>query len=224
MTRRRDLGDVLRILAVTDGRGDSRRIVRIVDAACAAGVRAVQVREPGLGARELAELCAALRARLQPVRGVVLVNDRADVAAAGLADGVHLGRRSLPAAAVRRILPAGTLLGVSAHDARELAEARRQGADYATLSPVLPTTCKPGARPLGVRLATRLSSAAGLPVLWLGGLDAAAVRRLGPARPRAIAVRSALFEAEDPGTAAAELVSAMGLPGEERRSATEGSG
>src|SRR5690606_1755085 len=71
----------LRLVMVTDGRGDGPRILAALRAAIDGGLRAVQLREPGMSARALAALCEALRELLDPLGGLVLVNDRADVAA-----------------------------------------------------------------------------------------------------------------------------------------------
>ncbi|MBK8976819.1 MAG: thiamine phosphate synthase [Planctomycetes bacterium] len=197
----------LRIVQVTDGRGDVARIARLAAAAVDAGVRTVQLREPLLTARELAALCEQLRPRLDAVGGLLLVNDRADVAAAGLAHGVHLGRRSLRPEQVRAFAPAARI-GCSAHDAAELAAARAGGADYAFLSPVHATRSKPGAVPLGPARAAELTRAAGLPVVWLGGLDAERVARSAGGPACGFAVLGALADEATVVRVAAALVAA----------------
>jgi thiamine-phosphate pyrophosphorylase len=201
----------LRVLVITDGRGDPGRIEAVVAAAVAGGVRGVQVREPELSARELAALCARLRPLLTGCGGLLLVNDRADVAAAGLADGVHLGGRSLPVDAVRRFLPRPALVGSAAHDLAELERAADGGADFATLSPVWPTRSKPGHPGLGPERAAAWTRAARVPVLWLGGVDAARIRSLPAPRPFGYAVLSTVFGAADPRARAAELCAAAGM-------------
>ena len=92
------------------------------------------------------------------------------------ADGIHLpldvlrewraasGRRSAPQAG------AVQLVGASAHSASELAEAAALGADYATLSPIFATACKPGAVPLGTAALAAACKASPLPVFALGGI------------------------------------------------------
>ena len=92
------------------------------------------------------------------------------------ADGIHLpldalcewraasGRRSAPQAG------AVQLVGASAHSASELAEAAALGADYATLSPIFATACKPGAAPLGTAALAAACKASPLPVFALGGI------------------------------------------------------
>lgn len=63
-------------------------------------------------------------------------------------------------------------LAVSCHDAQELQMAAEIGADFVTLSPVLPTQSHPGAPHLGWRRAAELIELATMPVYLLGGLDA----------------------------------------------------
>jgi thiamine-phosphate pyrophosphorylase len=200
---------LFRPVLITDARGDAGRIETIVAAAVDGGVRAVQVREPLLGARALGALCERLRARL-PAGGMVLVNDRVDVAAVGFADGVHLGGRSLAPEDARRVLGPQALIGFSAHDADELAFAAQQGASYASLSPVFRTASKPGAAALGLERALVLARAAKLPVVWLGGIDEARARELRARWSGAVAVRGAICGARDPRAAAAALVRALG--------------
>lgn len=72
----------------------------------------------------------------------LLVNDRADVARAAGADGVHLTARSLPAAVVRDICGSEFLIGVSTHSLGEAQAARAGGADFVVFGPVFETESK----------------------------------------------------------------------------------
>lgn len=202
-----------RLLLVSDGRGDAVRLADVVRAALAVGVRAVQVRERAWSARELAAFCVQLQPDFAAVDGLLLVNDRVDVAAAGCCAGVQIGHRSLPPAAARRALGPQGVLGCSAHDETELAAAAVAGADFALLSPVWPTASKPLTPSLGIWAAGALTATACVPVLWLGGVTAAriaAVAELPPTlRPRGFAVMGAVFAAADPANAAAALLQAV---------------
>jgi 8-oxo-dGTP diphosphatase len=71
----------------------------------------------------------------------------------------------------RRPLPAGRWVGVSCHDAAGLDHAARIGADFATLSPVLPTASHPQRAALGWERFAEVAASATLPVFALGGLD-----------------------------------------------------
>jgi thiamine-phosphate pyrophosphorylase len=207
------LADALAVLLVSDGRGDRGRLRALVADAVAGGVRAVQLREPMLSARDLAALADELRPLLERHAGLLFVNDRVDVAAAGHAHGAQVGHRSLRPAAARALLPAPLLLGASAHDRQQLDEAADAGCDFALLAPVWPTASKPGASGLGVAAAAALTAAARLPVLWLGGVTAARMAELGglpaAARPRGVAAIAAICGAPDVRAAAAALVDAV---------------
>lgn len=92
------------------------------------------------------------------------------------ADGIHLpldALREWRAASGRRSAPqagAVQLVGASAHSASELAEAAALGADYAMLSPIFATACKPGVAPLGTAALAAACKASPLPVFALGGI------------------------------------------------------
>jgi len=204
--------DALRLLFVTDGRGDESRVVASVERAVRGGCRAVQLREPAWSAAQMAECAARLRPLLHDVGGLLFANDRCDLAACGACDGAQVGVRSLPPALARRAVGEGAWLGVSCHDATELARAKAAGADFALLSPVWPTGSKPGHGGLAVARAGLLTEGAGLPLLWLGGVTAARadeVRELPVTqRPVGIAVMSAIADANDAEGAARELLRA----------------
>ena len=204
----RSLANALRLTWITDGRADVARIVRIATAAVAGGLASVVVREPKLSAAALARVCDALRPILADVGGLVLVNDRADVAAAGRADGVHLRADSLPPADVRGFLPRA-VIGVSVHTLAELVALTPSNVDYAILAPVLPTSSKPAATAIGIDRAAEWAAAAQVPVVWLGGVDATTIERVAAARPFGVAVRSAIADAADPRATTAELLAAL---------------
>ena len=63
----------LRVMLVTDGRGDIERLLALSRAAIAGGVRAIQVREPQLSAKDLAGLCQQISGMMLPVEGIVLI-------------------------------------------------------------------------------------------------------------------------------------------------------
>ena len=91
------------------------------------------------------------------------------------ADGIHLPLdvlREWRAASGRQSGGEGAvqLVGASAHSATEIAEAAALGADYATLSPIFATACKPGVAPLGTAALAAACKASPLPVFALGGI------------------------------------------------------
>lgn len=135
------------------------------------GVDFIQVREKDLCDYDL------LRLTMQAVRLVrgtacrVLVNGRIDVALSAGAHGVHLPSKDLQVAEVVPFLPAGFLVGASAHSLRQARQAAEGGADYLLLGPIFPTASKIAyGKPLGLRCLERACSLLSLPVFGLGGI------------------------------------------------------
>lgn len=97
------------------------------------------------------------------------------------AGGLHLPWREAQALASRPVSES-VWLGVSCHDAGQLAHAATLGADYATLGPVQPTRSHPGRPAMGWEQFEALVAQAVIPVYALGGLGPAekvGARRLG---------------------------------------------
>jgi thiamine-phosphate diphosphorylase len=155
-----------------DTRGEVLDIVRL---AIEESVSLVQIREKALPARLLFELTrdAARITRGSATR--LLVNDRADVAQAAGADGVHLTASSLPANVIRERFPKNFIISVSTHSVAAAAEASGD-ADFVVFGPVLET---PGKTAQGI---TALSEVCDrlrpFPVLAIGGMDEANIRSI----------------------------------------------
>lgn len=131
------------------------------------GIDAVQLREKQLDDRRLHALaCVARRAWPR----TLLVNGRIDIALGAGADGVHLPASEVPIAPLRRRFGSRILIGRSTHHPREVAEARRAGADYVTFGPIFPTPSKARyGRPPGLE-GLRRAAEEDIPVLALGGI------------------------------------------------------
>jgi len=168
----------------------------------------VQVRGKSMPAGDLERLVALWRGAVSGSPTLVVVNDRLDVALATGAHGVHVGRDDLPLEAVRRLAPRGFVIGVSAHDAREVALARESGATYAGLGAFYGSRTKPEAALLerarpGLGEAIREAT---IPILAIGGITAERVPDVFASAPvSGIAVSHAIQGAPDPAAATREL-------------------
>ncbi len=182
-----------------------RPLLEVVEAALSGGVRAVQLREKDLPVSELYELAWDLRALTSRYDARLLINDRIDLALAVEADGVHLGRNSLPVTAARRIAP-DLIIGYSSHRVAEAAAALAKGADFVTFGPVFPTTSKAAyGDPPGLLELSRLCSAVGGPVFALGGVKLENLNQVVASGCYRVAVISAILSAADPAAAAEEF-------------------
>lgn len=169
-----------------------------------AGVDAVQVRAKQATDRELVIWAKSLVSAIRPLGGRVLVNDRLDIALAAGADGVHLGSDDLPVALARAMSPVGFLIGATCRGGDHARQARDDGADYAGVGPVYPTTTKIGLpKPLG--LGQLRAAAQVLPAFAIGGITAARVPEVIGAGARGVAVVGAVWRTADPPAAAAEI-------------------
>jgi thiamine-phosphate pyrophosphorylase len=164
--------DPFRLCYITDRHVlEPRKLRSRIAETASAGVDLIQLREKDLATRELVELAHdALHATRNTTTRLV-VNDRLDIALAAGAAGVHLGRESLRAGDVRRIVPADFLVGVSCHSPDEAREAESSGADYILLGPIFPTPSKLHyGPPLGVEKLREAARQVKIPVLALGGI------------------------------------------------------
>jgi thiamine-phosphate pyrophosphorylase len=175
-----------------------RQILEQVSAAVAAGLELIQLREKRLTARVLFELSEQSVALTRGSATRLLVNDRADVAAAAGANGVHLTTQSIDAATIRRTFGKDFLIGVSTHSHAEAEVAKEGGADFVVFGPVFATLSKENYGPptgLG-KLEGVAKQLAAFPVLALGGVDATNARECLQAGAVGIAGIS-LFEEPD---------------------------
>lgn len=148
-----------------------------LDVALHNGLRLIQLRDKALSEDSRLHLaCETVRrAHLHGAR--VLINGSPELARAAGADGVHLDSSAAAKLTARPdwAQPDAFLVGVSCHDAAELTHAAVLEADYALLSPVLPTLTHPGAPTLGWEVFAALAAASPIPVYGLGGLERADV-------------------------------------------------
>jgi thiamine-phosphate pyrophosphorylase len=141
-----------------------------------AGCSLLQLRAKPLGAGAMTELASRLVAALAGSGVRLIVNDRADVAAASGADGVHVGDEDLPVNAARVVLravarPAAPLVGYSTHSVREAEQASSLGPDYLGFGPVFDSPTKAGVREArGLDLLAEACRSTPLPVVAIGGV------------------------------------------------------
>jgi thiamine-phosphate diphosphorylase len=143
------------------------------------GVSLIYLREPSLDDRALARLT---RTAVESTAGTacrVVVRDRADLAVAADARGVHLSAAGLPATALRPLLGPGAVIGRSVHDGAAVRSAVAEGCDYLLLGTVYRSAGKPPGHPtLGEDGFASVAGRSSRPVLAIGGVTLAALPRL----------------------------------------------
>ncbi len=186
------------------------RLSEPVEAALRGGVKAVQLREKDLSGRSLFDTAQKMRELTSRYGAKLIINDRADIALAVDADGVHLGGESIPANAAREVLGGDKLIGVSCHDRESALEARDGGADFITFGPVYYTPSK--ARygdPVGIAALRQTAETIDIPVFALGGIKRGNVGEVIAAGAHGIALISAIIASDDPEKETAELLSLL---------------
>lgn len=198
---------IIRLIAITDNVRDGQNGLIARAAACVrGGATMIQLRLKDVAARDLVGLARELVAS---AGAPVIVNDRADIAIAAGAAGVHLGPEDLTPAAVRVFAPPGFIVGASIGSDEEVA--RATGADYVGVGPVFVTGSKKDAgKSIGVEEFRRLAALCGLPAVGIGGVTAENARSVIDGGAAGVAVIASVFGATDPQSAAREILSAIG--------------
>ena len=198
---------ILRLVAITDDAVDRRAtLVDRVAAAVRGGATSVQVRLKTAPPREVVEITRAI---MSSVSVPVIVNDRADIALAAGAAGVHVGEADLPVTAIRRFAPANFIIGASLGSDAELANAK--SADYVGIGPVFGSDSKDDAgSAIGVNGFVRLAGMVEVPAVAVGGITADRALQITVHGAAGVAVINSIFRADDPERATREIADAIG--------------
>lgn len=184
--------------STTSESDDFSQLLKLVEAAVAAEIPLLQIREKKLSARLLYELTTRAAALVHGSSTRLLVNDRADIASAAGADGVHLTGGSLSAGVIRQTFGSQLIVGVSTHAVVEAQQAQEGGADFVVFGPVFETESKRMfGEPQGLnKLAEVASNVPELPVIAVGGISIDNVDRCIQAGADGIAAIRLLNDAE----------------------------
>lgn len=179
---------------------------RVLTGALEGGVDVVQLREKSAPDDAIVAAGQRMRELCDRHGALLIVNDRADLALACSADGVHVGQDDEPLDSVRDTVGPELIVGISTHSPEQVAAGLASTADYLGVGPVYATPTKAGVQPVGLDLVRHAAAhAAAKPWFAIGGIEqsnAAAVAEAGATR---IAVVRAIRDAEDPRAAAAAL-------------------
>jgi thiamine-phosphate pyrophosphorylase len=188
-----------RLYAIIDpAQSGGRSPVEVAADLLAGGVRLIQLRDKHASSGELYQIAHALRECVQNTGGTLIVNDRADVAVAVGADGVHLGQDDLPMESARAILGSSKLIGFSTHVLEQVREADQSSADYIAFGPIFPTASKVNPDKVvglgGLREARKVTRK---PLVAIGGITLENARAVIEAGADSVVVIRALLGAPD---------------------------
>jgi thiamine-phosphate pyrophosphorylase len=131
-----------------------------------------------------------------------IVNDRADMALAVGADGVHVGQDELPVEVVRAIVGPERLIGLSTHSAAQVQAAQATSANYLGLGPVFPSGTKNFTAHVGTATLAECLPLLERPTFAIGGIQARNVAQVHSTGIHRVAVQGALA----PGSVSAAAV------------------
>ena len=196
------------LYAVTDQMWlkEGETLADVVESVLQNGATFLQIREKDLAedafeaeAEKLKTLCAQ--------HGVpFVVNDSVEIALQCDADGVHVGQSDIKGRDIRAIIGSDKILGISAGTVEEAVAAEKAGADYIGVGAIFGTNTKRNARNMTMERLNEIVSSVSIPVVAIGGISAGNILQLCGSGVDGVAVVSAIFAAENPGQATADLL------------------
>ena len=196
------------LYAVTDQSWlkEGQTLLSVCEDVLSNGATFLQIREKDLDADSFEAEAARLKALCAQYKVPYVVNDSVEIAMAIDADGVHVGQSDIKGRDIRSMIGKDKILGISAGTIEEAIAAEKAGADYIGVGAVFATGTKKNARNLSVEALKKIVSAVSIPVVAIGGINSKNLMELRGSGVDGVAVVSAIFAAEDPGEATAQLL------------------
>lgn len=186
----------LSAMLVLDSGLSRKDIFSDAENAIRAGIPAIQYREKNQSTKKMLEQCKKLK-KICKGKALFFVNDRADLALASNADGLHLGQDDLPLKKARELFP-NAIIGITVHNIEEAVNAEAKEADYVSVSPVFHTdTKKDAGKEVGLKMVKRVKSAVGIPVIGIGGINQENAGKVIESGADGIAVVSCIVASEN---------------------------
>jgi len=187
----------------------------LADAYLAGGARFIQLRSKHASSGAFLASCADLVERAHKAGAIVIVNDRADIAALSSADGVHVGQEDLDPASVRKILGGSAIIGISTHTQAQVRASSRLPVDYIAVGPLFGTSTKDTGYPavgtalVGEAAAMIRAADSMTPIVAIGGITLERAREVIEAGAASVAVISDLLSTGNPEARVKEYLRAL---------------
>ncbi len=188
-----------RLYAIIDpAQAGGRSVDEIAAALLAAGIKLIQFRDKQASSGDLYLNARRLAQTVRKAGGTFIVNDRADVACAVNADGVHVGQDDLPVELARALVGRGKIVGFSTHVLEQVRDADQSTADYIAIGPIFPTLSKENPDPVvGLAGLSEARKATRKPLVAIGGITLENARAVIEAGADSVAVVRDLMGAHD---------------------------
>jgi len=170
------------------------------------GAKTIQLRDKLHSKKELLPIAQRLKNLCAEHNVLFIVNDYLDIALATEADGLHLGQDDLPIKVARKLLPADKILGCSTTTVDQAIAAQSEGADYIAVGSMYPTPSKETAEVVGLDRLRQVRQAVTSPLVAIGGITKDNAAEVMAAGADAVAVISAVLQAEAPEEAARQII------------------
>ena len=183
-------------------------VISLTNQCIIGGADCIQLRAKDINDDELFALSVEFVKICKDAGVLSIINDRVDIAVTAGADGVHLGQNDLPVDQARKLQLSPLIIGKSTHSLEQLNAACEELPTYVSLGPVFSTGTKPSAEPVGldyVKQALELLKNTGIGHVAVGGIILDNIESVLKAGAKAIAVCSAVTEADDPAQACKAL-------------------
>ena len=170
------------------------------------GATFLQIREKDLDENTFEQEAEQLRALCEEKAVPFVVNDSVEIALECNADGVHVGQSDIKGRDIRAMIGPDKILGISAGTVEEAVASEKAGADYIGVGAIFATSTKKNARSMTMEKLKEIRKAVTIPIVAIGGINGENMLQLKGSGVDGVAVVSAIFAADDPGKATAELL------------------
>jgi thiamine-phosphate pyrophosphorylase len=173
------------------------------------GAKIIQFRDKLRDKSERLSITQGLRELCSKHGVLFIVNDYIGLVLATDADGLHLGQKDLPVSVTRRLLPIDKIIGCSVNTVDQAVTAQADGADYIAVGSIYPTSSKEGAVVVGLEGLRQIKQAVSLPLVAIGGISKDNAAEVLAAGADAVAVISAILNAEDVAEATRQIIAKL---------------
>lgn len=201
----RDRLQNVRLCVLLDACDSASKFESLVKELVEAGVGMIQLRAKSLDDRELIARGKVLSARTRGTHTLCIINDRADIAAAVHAGGVHLGQEDLKVKDARTVVGTQMLIGVSTHNIDQARRAVLDGANYLGAGPTFPSQTKDFEAFAGLDYLRQVAAEIRLPTFAIGGITATNLGEVLATGITRVAVGAAVTKADKPASAARKI-------------------